>query len=649
MIERHTRAVCVLRIVWLALIWAGVTGPGCQKRPDKDAAQLDIQVVKTKTGIEMIHVPAGEFRMGSRSGAADETPVHRVYISAFLMDRYEVTQQLYSAFPLPDPSHFKDPQRPVEQINWTDALAYCNERSLDEDLQPCYDLETGDCDFQANGYRLPTEAEWEYACRAGTQTTYACGNSEQQLLAGAWCQKNAPAKTQPVGRKQANAWGLYDMHGNVKEWCNDYYSETYYQTSPDRDPRGPSQGSERVIRGGAWTSSPDACRSSYRASDASINDTCLASDAIGFRCVRSPASTPEPDQTAQGSVGKPDLARADHGVLRQNLPQEPSMPTDTPARKTGFLYHDMYLEHDTGPGHPEQAARLTAIVRQLQQSGLNTQLLMLGPPNPVDQQWLSAVHTPEYVERTQSAWEQGMRCLDSPDVPVSQHSYEVATQAAGGVLDAVDAVMQGRIANAFCAIRPPGHHALADKAMGFCIFNNVAIGTRYVQTQYKLDRVLIVDWDVHHGNGTQALFYDDPTVLYFSTHQYPFYPGTGAASEQGDGPGTGYTLNVPLPRGTDDAEFLAVFQDQLIPAALAFKPDFVFISAGFDAHEDDLLGSMKITAQGFADLSRIVTDIADQCCAGRIVSVLEGGYHLQGLATSVAAHLNVLIEASARS
>jgi formylglycine-generating enzyme required for sulfatase activity len=274
----------------------GILSPGCQKRPQDDTAQPDIQVVTTPTGIEMVRIPAGGFSMGSKDGSADERPVHRVSLSAFLMDRTEVTQKQYSAFPLPDPSHFKDPQRPVEQINWTDALAYCNERSLAEGLRPCYDLETGDCDFQANGYRLPTEAEWEYACRAGTTTSYSFGNTQQQLLAGAWCQVNAPAETQPVGSKQANAWGLFDMHGNVKEWCNDYYSETYYQASPDRDPRGPAQGSERVIRGGGWTSSPEACRSSYRASDASINDTCLASDAIGFRCVRR-APAPDPNDT----------------------------------------------------------------------------------------------------------------------------------------------------------------------------------------------------------------------------------------------------------------------------------------------------------------------------------------------------------------
>jgi acetoin utilization deacetylase AcuC-like enzyme/formylglycine-generating enzyme required for sulfatase activity len=632
MIKRITKTLRVLCLIWLVLIWAGIMGLGCQKRPDSDVTQTAAQVVKTKSGIEMVSIPAGEFPMGSKAGSADETPAHRVYVSAFLMDRHEVTQEQYGAFPLPDPSHFKDPQRPVEQINWTDALAFCNERSLDEDLQPCYDLESGDCDFEANGYRLPTEAEWEYACRAGTATTYAYGNSAQQLLTGAWCQGNAPNKTQPVAQKPANAWGLFDMHGNVKEWCNDYYSETYYQTSSERDPRGPDQGSERVIRGGGWSSSPEACRASYRASDASINDTCLASDAIGFRCVRKLGAVLPVSEANQTS-----------------LQQEPNMPTDAPAPKTGFLYDDIFLRHDTGAGHPEQPARLTAIVKHLEQSASNTQLLMLGPPKPATQQWLATVHTTEYVQRAQNAWEQGMRFLDSMDVPVSQHSYEVATHAAGGLLQAVDAVMQGRITNAFCAVRPPGHHALPDQAMGFCIFNNVAIGTRYVQTHYQLERVLIVDWDVHHGNGTQAIFYDDPTVLYFSTHQYPFYPGTGAASEKGDGAGVGYTLNVPLAQGTNDAVYMRVFQEQLTRAALAFKPDFVFISAGFDAHEHDILGGMKVTTQGFAALTRVVTDIAQQCCAGRIVSVLEGGYHLQGLANSVGAHVNALMEASARS
>jgi len=261
-------------------------GSGCQKKNDQESPQSLIQIVKTKADIEMVCIPAGGFQMGSDAGSPDETPVHRVYVDAFLMDRHEVTQAQYSAFPLPDPSHFKNPQHPVEQINWTDALAFCNERSLDENLTPCYDIETGECNFQANGYRLPTEAEWEYACRAGTHTEFAYGNGTGHFQAGAWYRENAPQKTQPVATRQPNAWGLYDMHGNVREWCYDYYSDTTYQQSPEKNARGPAQGRERVIRGGGWDSSAQSCRSAYRTADASINDTCLASDSIGFRCVR---------------------------------------------------------------------------------------------------------------------------------------------------------------------------------------------------------------------------------------------------------------------------------------------------------------------------------------------------------------------------
>jgi acetoin utilization deacetylase AcuC-like enzyme len=216
--------------------------------------------------------------------------------------------------------------------------------------------------------------------------------------------------------------------------------------------------------------------------------------------------------------------------------------------------------------------------------------------------------------------------------------------AAGGVLTAIDAVMEHRVTNAFCAVRPPGHHALKNKAMGFCIFNNVAIGTKYIQEKYNLPKVLIVDWDVHHGNGTQAAFYDDPNVLYFSTHQYPFYPGSGSQAEQGTGKGLHTIINVPMPAGSGDDQYLKAFEEKLVPAASSFSPDFVLVSAGFDAHEGDLLGGMRVTDQGFAKLTQITKSIAEKCCAGRLVSVLEGGYRLDDLAASVEAHIGVLMQ-----
>jgi acetoin utilization deacetylase AcuC-like enzyme/formylglycine-generating enzyme required for sulfatase activity len=576
------------------------------------------EVIETKTGIEMVKIPGGIFEMGSEKGTSDELPVHRVWVSPFLMDRFEVTQDQFKKYQLPDPSHFKNPKNPLEQINWTDATLYCNERSLAEGLEPCYDEETWECNFEANGYRLPTEAEWEYTCRAGTSSKYSFGNDVRKLKIYAWFADNSSGKTITVGQKKPNPWGLYDMHGNVSEWCNDFYSENYYKDSPEKNPKGPVEGKERVLRGGAWNSSADSCRSSYRTSDPSIDDTCLASDAIGFRCVRNASDNPSPEQ---------DMA-SNKGV------QGPT--------KTGFVYHDIYLEHKTSEGHPETPQRLVAIVEGLKTKGLYSKLFQL-TPLPVTTEWLTMVHSPGYIERANKSCEAGAGYLDSIDVPISPKSYEAALMAAGGVLTAIDAVMEGKITNAFCAVRPPGHHALNNKAMGFCIFNNLAVGVRYIQEKYNLPKILIVDWDLHHGNGTQAAFYNDPNVLYFSVHQYPFYPGTGSEVEKGSGKGLNYNINVPLPAGSNDAVYLRVFEEKLKPAALAFSPDFVLISAGFDAHENDLLGSMKVTSQGFAELTHIVKDIARKCCEGRLVSVLEGGYHLQGLADSVEAHIQVLM------
>ncbi len=594
---------------------ASVLMAGCQQKPKETQSA---EVVTTDSGVEMVVIPAGSFRMGSDQGMPDEKPVHEVQIGSFWMDRHEVTQDQFAKYQLPDPSHFKGEGHPLDQINWTDAALYCNERSLAEGLEPCYDEETWTCNFAANGYRLPTEAEWEYACRAGADSAYSFGNSESGLNDYAWFGDNAGGTTHPVGQKKPNSWGLYDMHGNVAEWCNDRYGESYYASSPATNPRGPAEGGERVLRGGAWNASAASCRCAYRSSDPSLDDTCLASDAIGFRCVRN-----APTQAPQSAPAAAE--------------------TSKPQAKTGLVYDEIYLKHQTTPGHPESPERLTAIVNRLKSSGLYAKLLSL-EPRAAAERWLQTIHTPEYIARARRKCENAEGYLDSGDVPISTDSYDAAVMAAGGVLAAVDAVMEGQVTNAFCALRPPGHHALADRAMGFCIFNNVAIGTRYVQQQYDLARVLIVDWDLHHGNGTQAAFYSDPNVLYFSTHQWPFYPGTGAASEIGAGAGLNLTINVPLPAGSGDADYTRAFEDQLRPAAMTFRPDFVFISAGFDAQDNDRLGSMRITPAGFARLTRIVKEIAARCCHNRLVSVLEGGYGLEPLAASAEAHIAALME-----
>ena len=313
------------------------------------------------------------------------------------------------------------------------------------------------------------------------------------------------------------------------------------------------------------------------------------------------------------------------------------------APATGFVYGDIYLRHDTGPTHPERPARLTAIVERLKAKALLAHLVAL-KPQPAATEWLTTVHDPDYVARIERSCREKAPFVDTRDCPISPGTADAAVQAAGGVLGAVDAVMAGTIRNAFCAVRPPGHHARRNKAMGFCYFNNVAVAARYIQKRHKLAKVLIVDWDVHHGNATQEMFYDDPTVFYFGIHQSPFYPGTGAADQKGSGKGLGTTLNVPLPAGSGDADFTKAFRQALRPAALAFRPDFVLVSAGFDAHEHDLLGRMKVTTAGFAELTRIVKDIAHACAKDRLVSVLEGGYNLDALADSVEAHIRVLME-----
>lgn len=310
--------------------------------------------------------------------------------------------------------------------------------------------------------------------------------------------------------------------------------------------------------------------------------------------------------------------------------------------KTGFVYHPAYLDHDMGPGHPESPNRLRAILQQLEQSGTLARLARI-EPRKAEEEWITQVHTPGYVASlNRHAPTSGRVSLD-PDTSMSPGSLTAAYLAAGGALAAADAIMAKQVDHTFCAVRPPGHHAEAGRAMGFCLFNNVAIATRYIQRRYGLTRVLIVDWDVHHGNGTQHSFEDDPSVLFFSTHQYPHYPGTGRETERGKGAGEGFTINVPMEAGEGDDEYRTVFRKVLVPAADDFKPEFVIISAGFDAHRDDPLASMALTEAGYADLTDIVVGIAKRHAQGRILSSLEGGYNLRALAASVEAHVQALL------
>jgi acetoin utilization deacetylase AcuC-like enzyme len=313
--------------------------------------------------------------------------------------------------------------------------------------------------------------------------------------------------------------------------------------------------------------------------------------------------------------------------------------------RTGFVYHPACLDHEMGFGHPESPQRLRAIMGRLENTGLLASLVRIDPLSVQDDSimgWITKIHANAYVKGLRlRAPREGHVSLD-PDTMMSPGSLGAAYLAVGGALAAADAIMDGRVDNAFCAVRPPGHHAEADRAMGFCLFNNVAVAARYLQRRHGLERIAIVDWDVHHGNGTQHAFYDDPSVFYFSTHQYPYYPGTGKADERGAGKGKGCTLNVPLPPGMGDAEYLAVFDRVLRPALKAYRPDAVIVSAGFDAHRDDPLAGMNLSTQGYVALSRVVKEIAGEFSKGRVLSCLEGGYDLEALAASVEGHIRVL-------
>jgi len=309
---------------------------------------------------------------------------------------------------------------------------------------------------------------------------------------------------------------------------------------------------------------------------------------------------------------------------------------------TGFVYHEDYLRHNTGY-HPESAERLISMMRKLEERGLTKKMERILPVRALPEQ-IEYVHTGAYLEKVEAMSRRGGGMLD-PDTPLCSDTYDVALLAAGGVIKAVDEVMDesNALKHIFALVRPPGHHATPSRGMGFCIFNNVAIAAEQLKRKYGAKRILIADWDVHHGNGTQDVFFEDPSILYFSMHQYPHYPGTGWIGEVGNGEGKGFTVNVPLPIGTDDSGYLYALNNILVPIATEFRPEFVLVSAGFDAHTADPLASMHVTSLGFGLFTDVIVAIAKKSCGGRVVLTLEGGYNLDAIAESALSVFNSLL------
>ncbi len=308
---------------------------------------------------------------------------------------------------------------------------------------------------------------------------------------------------------------------------------------------------------------------------------------------------------------------------------------------TGFVYSDSYLNHITGSGHPESPDRLKAITDHVRNSEYWNSLKCI-KPNVVSTNIIRLIHSGSYVNSVSEACENGFPFLDFGDTAICRDSYSVAKLAVGGVVQAVDEIFTGNLDNAFCAVRPPGHHAEAESAMGFCLFNNVAIAARYAQKKYNIEKVLILDWDVHHGNGTQHIFDSDPTVFYLSLHQYPFYPGTGSKNETGTGDGLGTTKNFPLSAGSGDKEYMDIFENILPEIVIQFSPSLIILSAGFDAHYRDPIANMNVSEESFSRMTKIVVKLSREVCEGKLISVLEGGYDLNALVSSVEHHIKAL-------
>ncbi|RJP34316.1 MAG: histone deacetylase [Phycisphaerales bacterium] len=317
---------------------------------------------------------------------------------------------------------------------------------------------------------------------------------------------------------------------------------------------------------------------------------------------------------------------------------------------TGLILDPVFKTHDTGPHHPERPARIDAIIEALTTAGLVDRCVRLAAA-AADPEELLANHDRAYLERLHRYCVAGESHIDCADSAICPRSYDIALLAAGGVLDATERVASGELTNAFCAVRPPGHHAERHVSMGFCLFNNVAVAARRLLDRHGVERVLIFDFDVHHGNGTQHSFEEDPRVFFCSVHGHPatLYPGTGYAEERGRGAGEGTTLNLPMMPGSGDAEYRAAYEEQFAPAAKAFQPQFILISAGFDAHRRDPLGNVRLESSSFEWLTRRTLELADDLCGGRVVSVLEGGYDLSALGECTCAHVGELPAAAGRA